>query len=59
MPEKVREKSALNSAISATMTINERILKECNDMYTNPQKGYLFISATNILTFPAAFWSEY
>ena len=44
MSGKVRQRTAANAAESATQTVNERILKECHTLYTDPENGKSTIS---------------
>ncbi|CAB3369993.1 Hypothetical predicted protein [Cloeon dipterum] len=37
----VRARQAVNSAEQATLSVNERILKECHTMYTDPERGLI------------------
>ena len=39
MSGKVRHRVAANAADSATLSVNERILKECHTLYTDPENG--------------------
>ena len=39
MSGKVRARGAANPADSATLSVNERILKECHGLYTDPENG--------------------
>jgi len=39
MSGKVRQKTAANDAESATLSLNERILKKCHMLYTDPEHG--------------------
>ena len=39
MSGKVRQRTAANVADSTTLTVNERILKECHTLYTDPDNG--------------------
>ena len=41
MSGKVRQRTSANAADSATQTVNERILKECHKVYTDPDNGEL------------------
>ena len=34
-----KQRVATNAAESATLTLNERILKECHDFYVDPKNG--------------------
>ena len=44
MSGKVRQRTSANAADSATQTVNERILKECHKVYTDPDNGeYRFL----------------
>ncbi|XP_015907268.1 uncharacterized protein [Parasteatoda tepidariorum] len=45
MSGKVKKRSATNSADSATLTLNERILKECHDFYVDQKNGLVKIAA--------------
>lgn len=47
MSGKVRQRTSANAADSATQTVNEKILKECHSLYTDPENGenlFLFSS---------------
>lgn len=45
MSGKVRQRAAANTADSATLSTNEKILKECHTLYTDPDNGKdIFIS---------------
>lgn len=39
MSGKVRQRGATNPVDSATLSVNERILKECHSLYTDPENG--------------------
>ena len=39
MSGKVRQRGATNLADSATLSVNERILKECHSLYTDSDNG--------------------
>ena len=39
MSGKVRQRGAANTADSATLTVNEKILRECHNLYTDPENG--------------------
>lgn len=42
MSGKVRQRTSANAADSATQTVNEKILKECHSLYTDPENGEIF-----------------
>ncbi|XP_064619209.1 sarcalumenin-like [Lineus longissimus] len=44
MSGKVRARTAANTADSATLTVNERILKECHTLYADPDNGLIRIA---------------
>merc|ERR1711976_260456 len=44
MSGKVRPRVAANAADSATLSVNERILKECHTLYTDPENGLVKIA---------------
>lgn len=46
MSGKIRQKAAANTAESTTLTLNERILKECHTLYTDPDNGLIQIAKT-------------
>jgi len=46
MSGKVRQKTAANVAESVTLSLNERILKECHTLYTEPDNGLIQIAAS-------------
>ena len=37
-----RHRTSANAPDKATVTVNERILKECHDLYIENEKGILF-----------------
>jgi predicted GTPase len=37
-------KSTASSIEDATMSVNERILRDCNNLYTDPKDGLVFIA---------------
>ena len=39
MSGKVRQRVSANAADSASSTVNEKILKECHTLYTDPENG--------------------
>jgi len=43
MSGKVRQRVSANAADSASSTVNERILKECHTLYTDPENGELMM----------------
>jgi len=45
MSGKVRQRVTANTADSATLSINEKILKECHSIYTDPENGLVKIAA--------------
>ena len=50
MSGKVRQRAAANTADSATLSTNEKILKECHSVYTDPDNGeYIFYRFFNAL----------
>lgn len=50
MSGKVRQKTAANVAESVTLSLNERILKECHTLYIDPENGLIQIAASVGLT---------
>ncbi|XP_052247056.1 uncharacterized protein LOC127855478 [Dreissena polymorpha] len=50
MSGKVRQKTSANAADSATQNINEKILKECHGLYTDPESGLVKIGESLNLT---------
>ncbi|XP_069194344.1 uncharacterized protein [Procambarus clarkii] len=46
MSGKVKQRSAANTAEAATVTVNEKILKECHDLYTDPDNGLVAIGTS-------------
>ena len=48
MSGKVRQRTAANAAESHGVTINEKILKECHNLYTDPDNGRTAIYNTNL-----------
>ena len=34
-----KQRSAVNTSETSTMSINEKILKECHDLYVDEEKG--------------------
>jgi len=44
MSGQVRQRAAANTADSATLSINEKILKECHSVYTDPDSGLVKIA---------------
>ena len=42
MSGKIRSKTATSFADSVSLTVNERILKECHTLYTDPENGTIF-----------------
>lgn len=45
MSGKMKQRSAVNTAESATVSVNEKILRECHSLYTEPDNGnYYFFS---------------
>ncbi|CAH1800402.1 unnamed protein product [Owenia fusiformis] len=45
MSGKIRTKAASNTTDSATLSLNEKILKECHNVYTNPDNGLVSIAS--------------
>lgn len=39
MAGKIRQKTSANAAEVASLSLNERILKECHTLYTDPENG--------------------
>ncbi|XP_013413994.1 uncharacterized protein LOC106176241 [Lingula anatina] len=50
MSGKVRQRASANTADSATVSVNERILKECHTLYTDPDTGLVNIAKNLGLT---------
>jgi hypothetical protein len=50
MSGKVRQKTAANVAESVTLSLNERILKECHTLYTDAENGLIQTAASVGLT---------
>ena len=44
MSGKVRQRTAANAADSSSQSVNEKILKECHTLYTDPENGKSGIS---------------
>ncbi|KAH9515139.1 hypothetical protein Btru_019316 [Bulinus truncatus] len=44
MSGKVKQKSSSNAADTATQSLNEKILKECHGLYTDPENGLVKIA---------------
>lgn len=45
---KIRHREATNKQFEqASLTINERILKECHQLYTDPENGLVIKSSNN------------
>ncbi|VDI74256.1 Hypothetical predicted protein [Mytilus galloprovincialis] len=44
MSGKVRQRTSANAADSATQSVNEKILKECHSLYTEPENGMVKIA---------------
>ncbi|XP_077995598.1 uncharacterized protein LOC144449060 [Glandiceps talaboti] len=44
MSGKVRQRTSANPTDSATVTVNERILRECHTLYTDPEQGLIQIA---------------
>ncbi|XP_052075534.1 uncharacterized protein LOC127712993 [Mytilus californianus] len=44
MSGKVRQRTSANAADSATQSVNEKILKECHSLYTEPDNGMVKIA---------------
>lgn len=54
MSGKVRQRTSANAADSATQSVNEKILKECHSLYTEPENGekfFLILSEYNFFLF--------
>jgi hypothetical protein len=49
MSGKVRQKTAANAAENASLSLNERILKECHSLYTDSENGNKSIDCRPIL----------
>lgn len=45
MSGQARRRAATNTIDSATLTVNEKILKECHTLYTDPEKGLIKIAS--------------
>ncbi|KAF8788120.1 uncharacterized protein LOC129972727 isoform X2 [Argiope bruennichi] len=45
MSGRIKKRAATNPADSATLTLNERILKECHDFYIDPKNGLIKIAS--------------
>jgi hypothetical protein len=47
MSGKVKQRTSANAADSATQSVNEKILRECHSLYTDPDNGefllYIFL----------------
>ncbi|XP_069944512.1 uncharacterized protein [Cherax quadricarinatus] len=43
MSGKVKQRNTANTAEAATVTVNEKILKECHNLYTDPDNGLVAI----------------
>ncbi|ROT71653.1 hypothetical protein C7M84_010012 [Penaeus vannamei] len=43
MSGKMKQRSAVNTAESATVSVNEKILRECHSLYTEPDNGLVAI----------------
>ena len=60
MSGKVRQRAAANTADSATLSTNEKILKECHSVYTDPDNGeckfYEFFHALFSAQFMIKIW---
>ena len=39
MSGKVRQRASANPADSSSLTVNENILRECHDLYVDPENG--------------------
>ncbi|KAL4223617.1 hypothetical protein ACF0H5_017086 [Mactra antiquata] len=50
MSGKVRQKTSANAADTSTQSINEKILKECHGLYTDPDSGLVKIAESLDLT---------
>ena len=46
MSGKVRQRTAANTADSTSLSVNEKILKECHTLYIDPDNGKNIFSAT-------------
>jgi hypothetical protein len=53
MSGKIRSKTATSVADSVSLTVNERILKECHTLYTDPENGLIKIASTVSLSLMA------
>lgn len=42
---KAKPRTAANAVETVTLSVNERILKECYDLYTNEEKGFVILGA--------------
>ena len=50
MGSKVKQRDVANQKASqATLSVNERILKECHNLYTEADNGLIEVSHTSIL----------
>ncbi|KAK3085120.1 hypothetical protein FSP39_024715 [Pinctada imbricata] len=50
MSGKVKQRSSANAADSATQSVNEKILRECHSLYTDPENGLIKIAESLGLT---------
>lgn len=48
MSGKLKQRNAANSTDSATVTINEKILKECHSLYIESEKGRMSLLTVSI-----------
>ncbi|XP_067121334.1 uncharacterized protein [Centruroides vittatus] len=46
MSGQAKRRAATNTIDSATLTVNEKILKECHKLYTDPEKGLVKIASS-------------
>lgn len=42
MSGKLKQRSSANAAETATVSVNEKILKECHTLYTESEKGWYY-----------------
>jgi len=49
MSGKVKQRTSANAADSATQSVNEKILRECHSLYTDPDNGEFLLKKNNLL----------
>ena len=50
MGSKVKQRTVVNQKTSqATLTVNERILKECHQLYADPDNGLVEVGLTKFI----------